>query len=178
MAVDAIAYSPYNNKYAAVVELAYTADLKSAGETLGVRVPPAAPTRRKRHIACDEFFYFIAKLIVRSLCCSSFPKRTRCAGLRFGGGNGFSKKPIYRITACRSKLSVACSDFFWKSEHTHAAAPPFPQKVMRCAAAPLPVPRRCKHAQRFAVAAAKCRHCHWPNDNWSKRTPNCRLLHF
>lgn len=26
-----------------MVELAYTADLKSAGETLGVRVPPAAP---------------------------------------------------------------------------------------------------------------------------------------
>ena len=48
-----------------------------------VRLPPRAPVRRKRHIACDEFFYFIAKLIARSFCCSSLPNRTRCAGLRF-----------------------------------------------------------------------------------------------
>ena len=33
-----------------------------------------APTRRKRHIACDELFHFIAKLIARS----SLPNRTRC----------------------------------------------------------------------------------------------------
>ena len=42
-----------------------------------VRIPPAAPARRKRHIACDEFFHFIAKLIARSFCCSSLPNRTR-----------------------------------------------------------------------------------------------------
>ena len=28
-------------------------------------------------------------------------------------------------TTCRSKLCIACSDFFQKSERTHAAAPPF-----------------------------------------------------
>ena len=33
--------------------------------------------RRKRHIACDEFFHFIAKLIARSFCCSSLPNQTR-----------------------------------------------------------------------------------------------------
>ena len=35
------------------------------------------PARRKRHIACDEFFHFIAKLIARSFCCSSLPNQTR-----------------------------------------------------------------------------------------------------
>ena len=43
-----------------------------------VRVPSGAPARRKRHIACDELFHFIAKLIARSFCCSSLPNRTRC----------------------------------------------------------------------------------------------------
>ena len=47
-----------------------------------VRVPSAAPTRRKRHIACDELF--IKKLIAHSFCCSSLPNATRCAGLAFG----------------------------------------------------------------------------------------------
>ena len=32
-------------------------DSKSVGgDTVWVRVPPPAPARRKRHIACDEFF--------------------------------------------------------------------------------------------------------------------------
>ena len=43
-----------------------------------VQIPPSAPARRKRHIACDELFHFIAKLIARSFCCSSLPNRTRC----------------------------------------------------------------------------------------------------
>ena len=49
-----------------------------------VRVPSGAPARRKRHIACDEFFHFIAKLIARSFCCSFLPKRTRCTGFAVG----------------------------------------------------------------------------------------------
>ena len=49
-----------------------------AGNRTWVRIPPAAPARRKRHIACDELFHFIAKLIARSFCCSSLPNRTRC----------------------------------------------------------------------------------------------------
>ena len=35
------------------------------------------PARRKRYVACDELFHFIAKLIARSFCCFSFPNRTR-----------------------------------------------------------------------------------------------------
>ena len=52
----------------------------------GVRVRPPlpVPARRKRHIACDELFHFMAKLIARSFCCSSLPNRSRFAGLRFG----------------------------------------------------------------------------------------------
>ena len=42
------------------------------------RFYPSLPARRKRHIACDELFHFIAKLIARSFCCSSLPNRTRC----------------------------------------------------------------------------------------------------
>ena len=49
-----------------------------------VRLPYPAPARRKRHIACDELFHFIAKLIARSFRCSSLPNRNRFAGLRFG----------------------------------------------------------------------------------------------
>ena len=49
-----------------------------------VRIQSGAPARRKRHIACDELFHFIAKLIVRSFCCSSLPNRNRFAGLQFG----------------------------------------------------------------------------------------------
>src|SRR5699024_3268487 len=49
-----------------------------------VQIPPLGPARRKRHIACDELFHFIAKLIARSFCYSSLPNRNRFAGLRFG----------------------------------------------------------------------------------------------
>ena len=45
---------------------------------MSVRVRLPAPARRKRHIACDELFHFITKLIARSFCCSSLPNRTRC----------------------------------------------------------------------------------------------------
>ena len=35
--------------------------------------PRTPTTRRKRHIACDELFHFIAKLIARSFCRSPLP---------------------------------------------------------------------------------------------------------
>ena len=49
-----------------------------------VRIQSGVPARRKQHIACDELFHFIAKLIARSFCCSSLPNRNRFAGLQFG----------------------------------------------------------------------------------------------
>ena len=70
---------------AGVMELVDVVDSKStAGDSVPVRVRPPAPARCKRHIACDELFHFIAKLIVRSFCCSSVPNQTHFAGLRFG----------------------------------------------------------------------------------------------
>ena len=70
-----------------MMELVDVTDSKSVGgDIVSVRVRLPAPARRKRHIACDELFHFIAKLIARSFCCSSLPNRTRCAGLRFGFG--------------------------------------------------------------------------------------------
>ena len=71
---------------AGVMELVDVTDSKSVGgDTVWVRVPPPAPARRKRHIACDELFHFIAKLIARSFCCSSLPTATCCAGLAVVG---------------------------------------------------------------------------------------------
>ena len=56
-----------------------------------VRIPPTPPHRRKRGIACGEFFYFTA----HSFFCGSFPNRTRRAGLRFGSETEiFGIKPL------------------------------------------------------------------------------------
>ena len=43
-----------------------------------VRIHPPPPARRKRHIACDELFHFITKLIAHSFCCASPPNWPRC----------------------------------------------------------------------------------------------------
>ena len=52
------------------VGMADDADSKSVGgNTVWVQVPPPAPARRKRHLACDGIFHFIAKLIARPFCC-------------------------------------------------------------------------------------------------------------
>ena len=45
-----------------------------------VRLPLAAPARRKRHIACDEFLCFTSKLVPRSFCCSSLSAAIRFTG--------------------------------------------------------------------------------------------------
>ena len=58
-----------------------------------VRIPPAPPRRSKLYIACSDFF---TKVRARSCRCSSFPNRTRCAGLRFGFG--------CRPKSCASKV--------------------------------------------------------------------------
>ncbi len=44
----------------------------------------------KRHIACDELFHFLLKLIARSFCCSSLPNRTCCRWAPVWGPSSFS----------------------------------------------------------------------------------------
>ena len=89
-----------------------------------VRLPLAAPARRKRHIACDEFLCFTSKLVPRSLRCSSSPNRTPCAGLRFGFGSAhFMRSNIYRIAAYRRKRHIACDEFFCASHQNASRAP-------------------------------------------------------
>ena len=72
-----------------------------------VRIPPAAPARRKRHIACDEFFHFIAKLIARLFCCSSLPNRTRCRWAPIWG-----RRFAAVLSILRSKVRVALASFY------------------------------------------------------------------
>lgn len=56
---------------ARVVELVDSlASGASARKGVRVRLPPRAPRRRKRHIACGDFF----KVTARSFCCGSSPR--------------------------------------------------------------------------------------------------------
>ena len=59
------------------------ASKSTAGDSVPVRVRSPAPRRSKLCIACSDFF---TKVRARSRRCSSFPNRTRFAGLRFGFG--------------------------------------------------------------------------------------------
>ena len=67
---------------------------------------------------------FFTKIRARLRRCSSFPNRTRCrwAPVWFLGN---ATSPVSPLAPRRSKLCIACSDFFQKSERACAAAPPF-----------------------------------------------------
>ena len=86
-----------------------------------------SPARRKRHIACDELFHFITKLIARSFCCSSLPNRTRFAGLRFGAAASRRFCLIAKISIltgqATSEQSPLCSDVFLCTVRKHPPAP-------------------------------------------------------
>ena len=97
---------------------------------MSVRVRLPAPARRKRHIACDELFHFIAKLIARSFCCSSLPTATRCAGLAVGCRRCAAVLPVVKRISILTVLSTSeqsplCSDVFlclWQKRR-HPPAP-------------------------------------------------------
>ena len=93
---------------AGMMELVDVTDSKSVGGNIvSVRVRLPAPARRKRHIACDEFFHFIAKLIARLFCCSSLPNRTRCRWAPIWG-----RRFAAVLSILRSKVRVALASFY------------------------------------------------------------------
>ena len=89
------------------------------GELAGVS-PTGTPSLRNRNILpkidFDRLFHVGASYILlaptfskvraRSLRCSSFPNRTRCAGLRFGFGCNLERKSILP-TYCKKPLRAA-----------------------------------------------------------------------
>ena len=97
---------------AGVMELVDVVDSKStAGDSVPVRVRSPAPARRKRHIACDELLHFIAKLIVRSFCCSSLPTAVRCAGLTVGFLIAILDIPFVNASHVGAKCALLDCDF-------------------------------------------------------------------
>ena len=77
------------------------------------------PARRKRHIACDELFHFITKLIARSFCCSSLPNWTRCRWApvwrrRFAAVHTFKRAEIISVGTAflPGKVRFATTSFY------------------------------------------------------------------
>ena len=71
---------------AGVMESADVLDSKSSpGNRVRVRPPPPAPgPSSQASYRLRRLFCFAPKVISHSFRCSSFPDRTRCAGIRFG----------------------------------------------------------------------------------------------
>ena len=79
-----------------------------------VRIPPSAPRRSKVRFAPTSFYAYGKKDVIRPLPCSSFPNRTRCAGLRFDfgwkpGSIGIYTVVIFQLVA--NDISL-CDEFF------------------------------------------------------------------
>ena len=92
--------------FAGVMELVDVTDSKSVGsDTVWVRVPPPAPRRSKLCIACSDFF---TKVRARSRRCSSFPNRTRFAGLRFGFGSNLETAVSILLRCFTSEQASDC----------------------------------------------------------------------
>ena len=92
-----------------------------------VRPPSPAPCRSKLYIACSDFFI---KVRARSCRCSSFPNRSRFAGLRFGfgrrpGNNGIYTVAMLYVVADGIPFTTTFSFSEQTSSLTHSAAFPF-----------------------------------------------------
>ncbi len=86
------AFSHPKSTYAGVVELADALDSKSSvRKDVRVRPPPPAPSRRKLHIACDDFFASRQRSSRAHSAAPPFPTRSASPGLC--GGPDLSRKP-------------------------------------------------------------------------------------
>ena len=99
---------------ARVVELVDSlASGASARKGVRVRLPPRAPRRSKRHIVCSDFF---TRVRAHSFCCSSFPNHNRLRWVVIWFW--VRTRNLWHLYDCgvprRSKLCIACSDFFTK----------------------------------------------------------------
>ena len=87
--------------------------------------------------AAYRLLRLFSKVRARSLRCSSFPNRTRFAGLRFGLGSNLERKSILPTYCTSEQAAYRLLRLFQKSERAHCAAPPFqiepayPQGVRR-----------------------------------------------
>ena len=87
---------------------------KCDGLSVPVQVRPPAPRRSMLYIACSDFFI---KVRARSCRCSSFPNRSRFAGLRFGFGCRPGNNGIYTVAMLHLGASAASlAPFFVKSK--------------------------------------------------------------
>ena len=86
------------------------------GNHTWVRIPPAAPRRSKLCIACSDLCY---KSDCAHAAAPPFQTANACAGLRFDETGTLVWAHLFRRhNAYRSKLCIACSDLFYKSERT------------------------------------------------------------
>ena len=61
------------------------------------------PRRSKVRFAPTSFYAYGKKDVIRPLPCSSFPNRTRCAGLRFGLGYKLGSSGIYTVAMSKKR---------------------------------------------------------------------------
>ena len=73
-----------------------------------VRIHPPPPRRCGRHIVRSDF---LSKVISHSFCRSSFPNRTRCAGLRFGFWCETKDHGIYSVLILQNPGCESVRDF-------------------------------------------------------------------
>ena len=80
------------------------APAKGVGRETGARVqiPPSPPRRRKRYIACGDFF---VKITARSFCCGFFPPRNFASQIFAGASVALQAAMRGRRVACRASPS-------------------------------------------------------------------------
>ena len=115
---------------APVVKLVYTMDLGSIPETGRGSNPLGRTTASEQ--ASYRLLRLFSKVRAHSLRCSSFPNRTRCAGLRFGFGRKLERKSILNTCGTSGQASYRLLRLFLKVRAHSLRCSSFPNRT-RCA---------------------------------------------